>query len=336
MPIFSNDLGLIGTNHQCRKCGFCSTEITSGVCTHCDPKPEEAASAPIVGENYQTSYDQIVLVTSVNKQSVCFRDNEYPEDPYIYTYSLDRWNSISPKPPNREKRTRPAAKEEAAGMEEAVTCRKCHLPLSADHTHRTYEEHDACRNADPFEAWFANAKMTGHRTEYEIARFSWNAALASKPIEEAAGEVRLPELPEYKQFGEVVAPPNWWVITQRERQLLAQIKHSAALEGELRQVKEENSELKRHAPRWIKLAKDTTHFEGCWQDHRACALAKIDELEAELRRREGETPEQAWKRGFTVGRNGAALHANESTARDIRRMKCPLYVATRMNEEEKP
>lgn len=27
-----------------------------------------------------------------------------------------------------------------------MICPKCRLPLSTDHTHRTYEEHDACRN----------------------------------------------------------------------------------------------------------------------------------------------------------------------------------------------
>jgi hypothetical protein len=27
-------------------------------------------------------------------------------------------------------------------------CPKCHLPLNRDHAHRTYEEHDACRNRD--------------------------------------------------------------------------------------------------------------------------------------------------------------------------------------------
>jgi hypothetical protein len=31
-------------------------------------------------------------------------------------------------------------------------CPKCTRPLNVDHTHRTYEEHDACRNA--FERWW--------------------------------------------------------------------------------------------------------------------------------------------------------------------------------------
>lgn len=26
-------------------------------------------------------------------------------------------------------------------------CPKCELPLNEDHAHRTYEEHDSCRNA---------------------------------------------------------------------------------------------------------------------------------------------------------------------------------------------
>ena len=29
-----------------------------------------------------------------------------------------------------------------------MVCPKCKLPLNSDHVHRTYEEHDACRNAD--------------------------------------------------------------------------------------------------------------------------------------------------------------------------------------------
>lgn len=34
-------------------------------------------------------------------------------------------------------------------LEAALNCPKCGLPLSSDHTHRTYEEHDACRSAAP-------------------------------------------------------------------------------------------------------------------------------------------------------------------------------------------
>lgn len=71
---------------------------------------------------------------------------------------------LSPVPPSegfamdndRTKRMNRAADD--AGFPIPI-CPKCNLPLNADHSHRTYEEHDACRNA-PSEGLIKEAEET--------------------------------------------------------------------------------------------------------------------------------------------------------------------------------
>lgn len=64
----------------------------------------------------------------------------------------------------------------------------------------------------------------------------------------------------------------------RERQLSIALTELSTLHSKQSELKRENLELKKYAPRWVEQAKGTTHWEDCWQDHRGCALDNIADL----------------------------------------------------------
>lgn len=63
----------------------------------------------------------------------------------------------------------------------------------------------------------------------------------------------------------------------RKQDLLAALTRIQDLEAE-------NLELKKLSIHWREAGKGTTHWEGCWQDHRGCAIARIQKLQKELGR----------------------------------------------------
>jgi len=54
----------------------------------------------------------------------------------------------------------------------------------------------------------------------------------------------------------------------------------------LERLQKEIAELKSLAPRWLEQQNGSTHWDTCWQDHRSCALAKVEEQQKEIERLE--------------------------------------------------
>ncbi len=54
------------------------------------------------------------------------------------------------------------------------------------------------------------------------------------------------------------------------------------LKAQLAAARQRIAELEALAPRWRSQTNGATHWEGCWNEHRVCALRKIAELEGAL------------------------------------------------------
>lgn len=96
-----------------------------------------------------------------------------------------------------------------------------------------------------------------------------------------------------------------------------------ALELQLAQAREEIAELKALAPRWREQAKGSTHWEGCYLDHRACAISRVSDLEVTLTQTHGKNVELAER----VGKLEAHLRKmcnHGRYVRDTNKSECAL------------